>query len=262
MGSQNSGPVKGMGHFDESEWVQVTPNIKNYEEKHGNFLSYRHSITNEEIDQYELHFATDQQALNYYDCFLMRIREDYIVNTIHYRNTSLKEFCTTLHRAQVYVQHIAIRLSDITDIPYPENIYILRNCLFGFQQLYDFIGYFQPHDDLVCIDNYGEVKVWMNSDLSKNFPEDYGLPETQKPEFMMVNTLITLIEDNTDLKTCPMPISQHFSDNDRLFPTFKDALQIIDEYVFKFSTNVPQYCESVIEIFKDPQSPSSTCKDD
>ena len=101
---------------------------------------------------------------------MQRLREDYIVNTIHYINTSVKEFCSSIHRAEVYIQHIPVRLSDITDIPYPENIYILKNCLYGFWQLFSIIGYFKPHEDLVCIDSYGEVKVWMNADLSRNYP--------------------------------------------------------------------------------------------
>ena len=70
------------------------------------------------------------------------MREDYIVNTIYYTNTSIREFCSTIHQAEVYIQHIPIRLSDITDIPYPENIYILRCSLQGFHQLYNIIGYF------------------------------------------------------------------------------------------------------------------------
>ena len=95
----------------------------------------------------------------------------------------------------------------------------------------------------------------MNSDLSKNFPDDQlSTVQAQKPEFMMVNSILTLIEENTDLKTCPESITQFFQDNNYLFPTFKEALDITDEYIFKYRTIVPQYCESVLEIFKDQES--------
>lgn len=60
-----------------------------------------------------------------------------------------------------------VRLSDIEDIPYPENLYVLFSCLDGFEKLFHFVGYFRPEEDFICIDRDGRVKVWLNSDLSK-----------------------------------------------------------------------------------------------
>ena len=53
------------------------------------------------------------------------------------------------------------------------------------------IGYFEVEEDHICINCYGEVKVWLNNDLSKNYPEDYN--EQIKSECDMVHKILTLI---------------------------------------------------------------------
>jgi hypothetical protein len=45
-------------------------------------------------------------------------------------------------RASIYIEHIPLRLGDVTDIPYPDNLYLLRNSLKGFALLYKIFGYF------------------------------------------------------------------------------------------------------------------------
>lgn len=93
---------------------------------------------------------------------------------MHYESIqNSNEFCSEFHSAYVYIEHIHIRLSNITDIPFPENIYIMRTALLGFQILYDIIGYFDVMEEHVCIDKYGAVKVWMNEALEKNYPEEF-----------------------------------------------------------------------------------------
>lgn len=190
MGSKSS-RGSGIGNFNSSDWEQLPPAENN--PTFGDPVSYTHRITHEQIDKYQLHFASSKEENNYYECSLQRLREDYIVNTVHYINKSAKDFCSNTYCADVYIEHIPVRLSDITDIPYPENIYILRNCLLGFKQLYNIIGYFKPTEELVCIDKYGEVKVWMNPDLSKNYPNDSSQPN-QEPESAMVKSIFILIE--------------------------------------------------------------------
>lgn len=72
--------------------------------------------------------------------------------------------------SRVYVQDIPLRLCHIKDIPFPQNLYVLKQVLRGFHIIYDNIGYIKPFEDLICINRKGYVKVWINSDLSKNFP--------------------------------------------------------------------------------------------
>ena len=63
--------------------------------------------------------------------------------------------------------------------------------MYGFGLLYQMIGYFEVEEDHICINSYGEVKVWLNNDLSKNYPEDYN--EQIKSECDMVHKILTLI---------------------------------------------------------------------
>jgi hypothetical protein len=73
------------------------------------------------------------------------------------------------------LEYISLRLSDIEDIPFPENLYVLFAALDGFEKIFYFLGYFVPREDMVCIDVNGKVKVWFNSDLSLcSLPESQG----------------------------------------------------------------------------------------
>jgi hypothetical protein len=51
----------------------------------------------------------------------------------------------------------------------------------------------------VCIDRTGKVKVWVNKDLSKNYPDcDSECEGLRRDETHMVRQLIDIVEDNTD----------------------------------------------------------------
>ena len=46
-------------------------------------------------------------------------------------------------------------------------------CAFiGFQKLYQMVGYFRVSEDMVCMDRDGQVKAWLNSDLSQCYIAD------------------------------------------------------------------------------------------
>lgn len=46
---------------------------------------------------------------------------------------------------------------------------MLSSVLNGFHKLYKLIGYFKPNEDMIGIDSEGRVKVWLNSNFSKNY---------------------------------------------------------------------------------------------
>lgn len=92
------------------------------------------------------------------------------MNAFHYEPLKNSSMCSTVRGAIVYIQHIPIRLSDVTDIPFDESLYILKTSLLGFEKLYNESGYFQVMEEHVGIDKEGHVKVWLNADLSKNYP--------------------------------------------------------------------------------------------
>ena len=55
-------------------------------------------------------------------------------------------------------------------------------------------------EDQICLDELGNVKTWMNADLSANYASSPdGYPEQKnKEEEIMVDALINIIANNTD----------------------------------------------------------------
>jgi len=45
-----------------------------------------------------------------------------------------------------------------------------KSTLNGFKVLYEKVGYFDIVEEMVFITRRGEVKVWMNANLAKNYP--------------------------------------------------------------------------------------------
>ena len=44
--------------------------------------------------------------------------------------------------AKIFIEHIKIRISEISDIPYPDNLYILMESLEGFSKIFLHSKYF------------------------------------------------------------------------------------------------------------------------
>lgn len=148
-----------------------------------------------------------------------------------------------------------MRLSDIQDIPYPENLYVLLSALEGFEKLHTAVGSFPISEDLVCMDKDGRVKAWLNADLSrcttvgeeresKNRVKDRG-------EERMVEEIIQMVEANTAEDTgVGMTVTNFIKLNYRgKGLTFKQAKQEILHYADRYQAEIPNYFESVIGIF-------------
>lgn len=111
-------------------------------------------------------FANDEDYQKYLRLFHWRESQDEIVNARYIFVHSNEECCSSLINGQVYVENIPIRLVNIEDIPYPENLYVLQSSLDGFKKLREWAGFFKVVEDMVCIDRNGKVKTWVNTDLS------------------------------------------------------------------------------------------------
>ena len=99
----------------------------------------------------------------------------------------------------MYIEHITHRLSEITDIPYPDNLYLLMEALEGYARIYKHSKYFRIEEGQVCVDVEGNIKVWVNTDLSINYPNtDSESAERYCGEEDMVERLVFLVGDNTD----------------------------------------------------------------
>ena len=44
--------------------------------------------------------------------------------------------------ANIYIEHIRSRVSEISDIPYPDNLYVLMESLEGYSRIYEKSKYF------------------------------------------------------------------------------------------------------------------------
>lgn len=60
---------------------------------------------------------------------------------------------------------------EIEDIPYPDSLYVMLSALDGFSKIVGKVGYFDVHENMIGINKQGEVKVWLNDDLSQNYPD-------------------------------------------------------------------------------------------
>ena len=53
----------------------------------------------------------------------------------------------------------------------------------GYRKLFEHTGQFPISEEQICIDELGCVQVWINRDMSKNYPEEYLIqPQPKDPE--------------------------------------------------------------------------------
>ena len=65
-----------------------------------------------------------------------------MVNTRYLVQKNNPDFCSHTFMARVYIEHIFTRLSEIKDIPYPDNLYVLMESLEGYSKIYEYSKYF------------------------------------------------------------------------------------------------------------------------
>jgi hypothetical protein len=42
----------------------------------------------------------------------------------------------------------------------------------GYSLIFNHSGYFRVEENQICVDEHGNVKIWINSNLSYNYPKD------------------------------------------------------------------------------------------
>jgi hypothetical protein len=94
----------------------------------------------------------------------------HIYTVKHFINTTQQDICSTIYKGLLYAQKVDLRLKEINDIPYQDILYLTKATLSGFKVLYEKVGYFDISEEMIFITKEGKVKVWLNSNLSKNEP--------------------------------------------------------------------------------------------
>lgn len=137
----------------------------------------------------------------------------------------------------------------------------------GFEKLYKHLGYFKTSEDMVGIDREGRVKVWLNSNYSKNYLygpyyiEGIVDPLTgnleKEGEEAMIWDIVQMIEDNTTEEIFyPFRISQFFLERKGTLSFFV-AKGLIYNYAKKYHITIPTYFESILRIFDHSKEPVS-----
>lgn len=112
--------------------------------------------------------------------------------------------CLSSFKGKVFYEAIPWRLSKIDQIPFPDILHVYSQCFIGFRELFEYVGYFDVTEDLVCVNKQGVVKVWLNPSLEKIRPDvSYG---GLSMESEMVDRAIKIIDKNTNHSTLPINI--------------------------------------------------------
>jgi hypothetical protein len=173
------------------------------------------SFTNEYVEEYELQFTSEQDYLSYakelelrkepapYELQAENSPENtfkyspFIYKVKYFLNTSSQDLCSTLHKGLLYIQKVDLRLKEINDIPFADQLYLLQATLQGFKVLYEKVGYFDISEEMIFISCRGKVRVWMNPNLAKNLP--YYVPRIHESSHlhgsqseMIVNLINTI----------------------------------------------------------------------
>lgn len=174
----------------------------------------------------------------------------------HLDSKNANRYCSTTYNVSIYIEHPKNRLSDFSDIPFPDTMYCLRAMLIGYGKLYEHVGAFPVKEEQVCIDDAGNLKVWLNRDLSKNYPEEWEIEPTNQSadenEEDMVSQIVAVVARNSDTELEPSPSFIKFYENNRMHRKigFDEALQLVEEYTDNNGSEIPNYFTSVVEVYE------------
>ena len=68
--------------------------------------------------------------------FELRNSNPHLVNVSHLNKENIKELCSLIYHLQIYIEDFPLRLCNIKDIPFPQNLYVLDRTLRGFSVIF------------------------------------------------------------------------------------------------------------------------------
>lgn len=93
-----------------------------------------------------------------------------LVASRFFREETQRDMCSTFYKGSVYLERIPVRLAQINEIPFPDVLHLYHQAFRGFSKLFDKVGYFDPTEGMIGINQQGRVKIWLNDNLSKGLP--------------------------------------------------------------------------------------------
>lgn len=127
---------------------------------------------------------------------------------------------------RVRTERIPTRLSEMNGISEKEAVRILQGTMQGYKGLFEHFGGFHINDEMIGVNQKGQIKVWINSNFAMNSVE--GFPQMGNriiSQGDVVNQIFSVVEEHLEAKS----FSNSFKDNVlRKYPkSFDEAIQLI-----------------------------------
>ena len=140
MGGRQSVEV-ATPNFDRNEWEYVQEG-RALPEEYGMFQTLRNLKTGAKVDEYEFVWPNEEEYSYYMKSFNWRFGQSNVVQSYGIVERRREGFCSNNYSANVYIEHILTRLSEIRDIPYPDNLYVLMEALEGYAKVFEHSKFF------------------------------------------------------------------------------------------------------------------------
>lgn len=103
---------------------------------------WRNRVTGEEMEEYTQSSGSEADLKYFRDVFEFRYEREHLVSSLYFKQNTRQELCSTFYSGSLFLERIPLRLSEINDLPYPDNLHLANSCLRGFKELYDRVGSF------------------------------------------------------------------------------------------------------------------------
>lgn len=170
----------------------------------------------------------------------MRLNQAYVVQAVHFRDTSVDELCSRTYSISIFLERIRLRMCDVTDVPYPDVLHLYHAALSGFGTLFRIFGYFEITERMIGINQDYKVKVWCNSNFSvarPNKPSSVLI----RGEKEMVQSVLRIIDVNTDSLSKLDAFAKRTQYKSKA--SFKEALKHLSDYANWLGMDIPQHME-------------------
>ena len=179
------------------DWTKV--------EEQGFCELWMHKRTGQQLQAYPIpeEFARNSSQLKKYH--FRKLNNSYLVNVEAIVTPSSGMFCSEPRMAYALIENITSRLNQYRGrLSLPQALYVLATAAAGYNTLNSFFGPLDPHEEMICFNQDGKCKVWLNENLSVNEPsqlvrcppiqsEDIDFAQRRTKE--CVDKLIRIVEE-------------------------------------------------------------------
>ena len=125
---------------------------------------------------------------------------------------------------------------------------MIQTALEGYEKMFEKTGYFEVSSDMIGINRQGKVKVWINRNLSKNFP-DFNKIDHNLGECDFVMRIIGIIDDAIDYSG-HYPTFLEFISEKRKVITFQTAKILLKLYIQNEQIIPQKIMKSILVVYR------------